>query len=101
MYTQAWVDFLKSSDATDADQEKAEGLTQDDIRFAPERIVDSLNGLEVDHVGALAVSASINASFTLHLNHHHVVGGPSGDFRTLHAMVKRADGIQCSGWSCA
>lgn len=57
-HAQNWVHFLNLSDASNADRDEAEGLTQDDIRFAPQRIAESLDGLEVDHAGALAVCST-------------------------------------------
>lgn len=50
---------MKSKDATTNDLAEAARLDQDAVRFHPEQIVASLDGLEVDHLGALAVSDSV------------------------------------------
>lgn len=59
MRVQAWLRFLQSNNASEADKQQAAALKQDNIRFPPRQIPDSLEGLEIDHLGALAVRLTV------------------------------------------
>lgn len=47
---------MEAMDVSREDLEEASRLDQDAVRFHPEDIVASLEELDVDHIGALAVS---------------------------------------------
>lgn len=53
MVSQSWTDYMKAVHVSEKDQKEANRLDQDEVRFHPERIGESLK--EVDHFTALAV----------------------------------------------